>query len=383
LKILIVPDKFKGSMTAREAAQMITEGVRIVFPDADIISRPLSDGGEGLVETMTGGKIEQIRYSKVTGPLGEKVKAGWGLCDNGQTAIIEMSAASGLTLTPGNNRNPSITTTFGTGELIKAALDAGCSRLIIGLGGSATNDGGAGMAAALGVSFKNQKGISLSWGGAQLLNLAKIDVSGLDQRLKGVKTIAACDVDNPLTGPEGASLTYGPQKGATPEMAKQLDRALEHYAGIVKTDLGLDLKKVGGAGAAGGLGAGLIAFLDAELKPGVDLVLDLLKIDRTMAGCNLVITGEGKIDNQSVHGKVPVGVARRASKYAVPVLALTGKLEVDPEILHNEGITASFTIVDGPISLEESIKRGPELIKMKTAELMRFWKAANNNKEPL
>ena len=379
MRILIAPDKFKSSMSATKAAAMIAAGVKAVYPDAEIIEMPLADGGEGLVDVLNVGSNGQLQQTMVTGPLGKAVNARWGLIDKGKTAVIEMAAASGLTLVPEKYRNPALTTTYGTGELIKAALDKGCTKLIIGIGGSATNDGGTGMARALGAVFTDRQGRSLSGGGAELVELERIDISGLDQRLRRVETVVASDVDNPLTGPQGAAYTYAPQKGATPEVVERLDRALKRYSEVVKRDLGYDLEKAKGAGAAGGLGAGLIAFLDAEIQPGVNLVLDQMEFDSVLHNCNLVITGEGKLDQQTVHGKVPVGVARRAREKKIPVLALTGTLEANPLTLHLEGITACFAIADGPLSTEDSIKKGPELLKNKTVQLMRLWKAATGS----
>lgn len=376
MRIIIAPDKFKGSMTAGEAARMIAEGVAAVFPQAERLIFPLSDGGEGLLEALVGDQDQAIRALKVHGPLGNPVEARWGYIAARKTAVIETAEASGLGLIPPEERNPAKTSSYGAGELIKAALDAGSKILIVGIGGSATNDGGAGMAAALGVKFYNRRGRPLAGGGAELLKLHTIDTSGLDQRLKTIKTVVACDVDNPLTGPSGASLTYGPQKGATPEMAALLDRALKHYASIIKNELAIDLMNLKGAGAAGGLGGGLVAFLQAELKSGIDLVLDQLDLDRYLQGCSLVITGEGKLDSQTIHGKVPLGLAKRAGKFKVPVLALTGKLEADPAILRREGISASFAIADGPLTAAESMARAPQLIRNKTVELLEFWKSA-------
>ena len=379
MRILIAPDKFKSSMSATKAAAMIAAGVKAVYPDAEIIEMPLADGGEGLVDVLNVDSNGQLQQTMVTGPLGKAVNARWGLIDKGKTAVIEMAAASGLTLVPEKYRNPALTTTYGTGELIKAALDKGCTKLIIGIGGSATNDGGTGMARALGAVFIDRQGRSLSGGGAELVELERIDISGLDQRLRRVETVVASDVDNPLTGPQGAAYTYAPQKGATPEVVERLDRALKRYSEVVKRDLGYDLEKAKGAGAAGGLGAGLIAFLDAKIQPGVNLVLDQMEFDSVLHNCNLVITGEGKLDQQTVHGKVPVGVARRAREKKIPVLALTGTLEANPLTLHLEGITACFAIADGPLSTEDSIKKGPELLKNKTVQLMRLWKAATGS----
>lgn len=378
MKIIIAPDKFKGSMTAVEAAQSIARGIKAVLPAAQLELVPLSDGGEGLIDSLVGSAKGTLMHTVATDPLGSPVKAAWGLLDEGKTAVIEMSTASGLTLLPEEKRNPSITTTFGTGELIKAALDHGCTRLIIGIGGSATNDSGAGMAQALGAQFYDQYGRALSYGGAELLRLDRIDISALDKRLQNLVTLVACDVDNPLTGPLGASRIYGPQKGASPELVDTLDAALSNYAQVVKKELGIEIESVPGAGAAGGLGAGLIAFLRAELRSGIELVLDALQIDRLLPDCSLLITAEGKLDAQSAHGKAPVGIARRAARFGVPVIALAGSIESDLEQFHSEGISACFAIADGPLTLEQSIARGPELLENKTAELMRLWCIASS-----
>ncbi len=374
MQLIIAPDKFKGSMSAPEAAERIKKAAANVLPGAKLVLLPLSDGGEGLVDSLAGKNRDNLQTSTVTGPLGKPVEAVWGLTDEGNTSVIEMAAASGLHLIPEAERNPFFTSTYGTGELIKASLDHGCSRLIIGIGGSATNDGGAGMAQALGAKFYDRFGKELETGGVALEKLEKIDISGLDPRLRQVETLVACDVNNPLTGENGAAYVYGPQKGATPEMVEQLDRALQNYARVIKKDLGLEVNEIPGSGAAGGLGAGLITFLGAELRSGIELVLDALKIDQYLPGTDLLITGEGKLDGQSAHGKAPVGVARRAAKYNVPVIALAGSLEGDLDVFHREGITACFAVADGPLSLEESISRGPELLEIKSAEALRLWR---------
>jgi glycerate 2-kinase len=378
MKIIIAPDKFKGSMSAAKAAESIARGIKSVMPAAQLQLIPLSDGGEGLIDSLVGSAKGTLMHSVVADPLGSPVKAAWGLLDDGKTAVIEMSTASGLTLVPEEKRNPSIATTYGTGELIKAALDHGCTRLIIGIGGSATSDGGAGMAQALGARFYDQHGQMLNYGGAELLRLDRIDVSALDNRLQSLTTLVACDVDNPLNGPLGASRIYGPQKGASPELVDTLDAALSNYAQVVKKDLGVKIDNVPGAGAAGGLGAGLIAFLGAELRSGIELVLDALQIDQLLPGCSLLITAEGKLDAQSAHGKAPVGIARRAARFGVPVIALAGSIESDLEQFHSEGLSACFAIADGPLTLEQSIARGPELLKNKTAELLRLWRIASS-----
>ncbi len=376
MRIIAAPDKFKGSMSASRAAEAIVQGIRSVVPDAEIFRFPLSDGGEGLVESLAGRPGGTIESASVTGPLGDTVDAVFGITDNGKTGVIEMAAASGLALVPVEKRNPAITTTYGTGELILAALDRGCEKLIVGIGGSATNDGGAGMARALGVNFLDRDGRALQEGGAELNRLEHIDLSGLDPRLKKTEVLVACDVDNPLTGPGGASHIYGPQKGASPAMVEDLDRALKNYARVIKKELAMEVENLPRAGAAGGLGAGLITFLEARLLSGIELVLDALQIERYLPGCSLLITGEGKLDPQSAYGKAPVGVARKAKEHRVPVIALAGQLEGDTGNFHREGITACFAIADGPLDLEDSMRRGTDLLKTKTAELIRIWIAA-------
>ncbi len=378
MKIIAAPDKFKGSMSATEAAKQIEKGIKSVLPWAEVHRFPLSDGGEGLVESLTGKPGSSLQTITVTGPLGRPVEAVFGLIDDGRTGVIEMAAASGLSLVPEGKRDPSITTTRGTGELIRAALDRGCRKLIVGIGGSATSDGGAGVAEALGAQFLDRKGRLLGRGGAELERLEKIDISGLDPRLDEVEVLVACDVDNPLTGPKGAAYVYAPQKGADPGMVEKLDRALVNYARVIKKDFGMEVDHIPGAGAAGGLGAGLIAFLRARLSSGIELVLEALEIEQYLAGCSLLITGEGKLDTQSAYGKAPVGIARKARQCKIPVLALAGDLEGELGVFHREGITACFAIADGPLSIQDSIERGPELLEAKTAELIRIWITARS-----
>lgn len=374
MKIIIAPDKFKGSMTAAEAADAIARGVRSALPEAELKLFPLSDGGEGLVETLAGAANGTILSTTVSDPLGQKVEARWALINNKKSAVIEMAAASGLALVPPESRNPGITSTYGTGELIRAALDEGCSEIIIGIGGSATNDGGAGMACVLGAKLLDKDGRPLGPGGLELLKLDRVDITSLDPRIKDVSCKVACDVDNPLTGQHGASYVYGPQKGANPDLVKDLDRSLGHYAGMLKKYLGADLEQVPGAGAAGGLGAGLIAFMGAELHSGINLVLDTLKVEQEVDNANLIITGEGRLDKQSLRGKVPVGVAKRAKKYSIPVIALAGSVEVNHDELNKAGITAAFSISDGPMKLEEAVSRGPELLEKKAEALINFYR---------
>jgi glycerate kinase len=318
----------------------------------------------------SGGKIVE---AVVTGPLGEPVKAFWGLLSDGSTAVLEMAAASGLTLVQNKKRNPLISTTYGTGELIKLALDEGCRKIVLGLGGSATNDGGAGMAQALGAKLLDRNGNNLPFGGAALADLASIDTGSLDSRLASIEVLAACDVNNPLTGKTGASAVFGPQKGAQPAMVDQLDRALGRYAAVIKRDLGKSVEFVPGSGAAGGLGAGALAFLNASLVPGIDLVLDTIELEKELPGCSLVITGEGRFDMQSSFGKVPVGLARRAQKYNVPVIVIAGSVAANINGMQQEGITACFSIINEPMTLEDAIAGGEYLLQMATFQLVSFY----------
>lgn len=372
MRIVLAPDSFKGSLTASQVAESMERGIKKGLPQAQTVKLPLSDGGEGLVDSLVRATGGEIRREQVKGPLREPMEACWGVLGDGVTGVIEMAAASGLVLIPQEKRNPMLTTTYGTGELIRSALQYGCTKLIIGIGGSATNDGGMGMAQALGVKFLDEKGEELGPGGGQLIHLNRIDSSRLDPRLQRVSILAACDVNNPLTGPQGASAVYGPQKGADGEMVQKLDAGLKHFAGIIKRDLGIEVEHVSGAGAAGGMGAGIMAFLLGQLTPGIDLVMDMVGLEKELAHCDLVFTGEGRLDAQSAFGKVPVGVARRARKYGIPVIVLAGSIEVEAENLHQEGITAYFSIIDAPISLTEAMQRAAENIQRTTTEIMRL-----------
>lgn len=355
MKIVIAPDSFKESLTALEVAAHIRAGFSEVYPDADYVVLPVADGGEGTVDAMvaaTGGTVIDL---VVTGPLGELVDAFFGLTGDGKTAIIEMAAASGLMLVPPEARDPLVTTTFGVGELIAAALDRGARHLIVGIGGSATNDGGAGMLQALGVRLLDVDGRGLGPGGGELCRLDTIDVSGLDPRLANCRVEVACDVDNPLVGPRGASVVFGPQKGATPEKVAFLDANLGHYAAVVKKALGVDIAELPGAGAAGGLGGGFKAFLGADLKPGSEIVTAAVGLDAAVADADLVITGEGRIDGQTVRGKTPIGVARVAKRHGKPVIGIAGCLGDEAEVVFRHGIDAVFSILSRPCSLSEAL----------------------------
>lgn len=375
MNIVIAPDSFKGCLSAIEVAKALARGVQRVFPEARIALIPMADGGEGTVDAVlaaVGGKKVSVR---VTDPLGRPRLADYGLLDGGQTAILEMAAASGLPLLTDTERNPLLASTHGTGELIKDALAKGVKKILIGIGGSATNDGGAGMAEALGVRFLDAKGHSLRPGGADLERLARMDPSGLDPRLQDVAIEVACDVQNPLCGPQGASAVYGPQKGATPEMVERLDRALLNYGLQLSELAGQDIINLPGAGAAGGLGGGLVGFLGARLRSGTEIILEAARASETIPQADLVLTGEGKTDFQTAYGKVPVGVARLAKDAGVPVVVLSGAVEGDPDMLKDYGITVCFSVAEGPIALAEALERAREQLERAAWRLLLVWKA--------
>ena len=372
MNIIIAPDSFKGSLSAVEATEVIRQGIRAVMPEAETVGLPLADGGEGTVEALVTATHGRYLTTKVTGPLGEPVEARWGILGDDITGVIEMAAASGLPLVPPDKRNPLITTTYGTGELITAAVEAGCTKLIIGLGGSATNDGGAGMAQALGVKLLDAEGKPIERGGAALAKLEKIDVSKIDERLCRLQVKIASDVSNPLCGPQGAAAIYGPQKGATPEMVETLDQALAHYAAVIARDLNLDLKDRAGAGAAGGLGAGLMAFLNAGMHRGVTLVLEAIGFEEYLESADLVITGEGRIDSQLQFGKALAGVGALGRKHKVPVVAIAGAVEVDPDELLDFGIRATMPIVNRPLAEAEAMACAAELVQEAAERIMRL-----------
>jgi glycerate kinase len=366
MKIVIAPDSFKGNLTAREVADAIATGIRRVLPDAEIIEVPMADGGEGTVEALVDANRGEIVTAQVTDPLGNLIRARFGIFQErgatGKTAVIEMATSSGLPLVPPEKRNPLLTSTYGTGELIRTALDRGCRKLIIGIGGSATVDGGAGMAQALGAKLLDREGNEIPRGGGGLAHLARIDMSSLDPRIADTTTIVACDVDNPLVGPRGAPQVFGPQKGATPDMVGMLDGFLEGYAAVIRRDLGMDVKDIPGAGAAGGLGAGCIAFLGAQLRSGIDIVIEATQLETYFKDADLVVTAEGKIDTQTVYGKTPVGVARTAKKYGLPVIAFAGSLGDDSGAVYDAGIDALISVQRSPMTLKEAMERAPELL---------------------
>ncbi len=372
MHILIAPQSLKGSLTAKEAGLAIAQGVQKIYPKAEIEVVPVADGGEGTVQALvdaSGGKIIQ---KMVTGPLGEPVPAFFGLMGDGSTAAIEMAACAGLPLVPPEKRDPRITTTYGVGELILAALDYGSRHFIIGIGGSATNDGGAGMAQALGAMLLNSKGREIEPGGAALATLAHISTSSMDARLQNCTVEVACDVTNPLCGPMGASAVYGPQKGATTEMVEELDKELAHYAHIVEQDLGMSIEEIPGAGAAGGLGAGLIAFLHATLRPGAQIVFEAVRLEEKIRKADLVITAEGQIDGQTAYGKSVGAVAEIAKRYDLPVLAFAGSLGENYQVVYTRGVDAVAALPDSPMTLTYAMENAAHLMSDAAERACRF-----------
>lgn len=372
MKIVIAPQAFKGSISAMEVSKAIQEGVINVFPESEIILCPVADGGDGTLETLvesTGGSINE---TTVTGPIGSPVRALWGAMGDQKTAVIEMARTSGLALLTLDERDPLNATTFGLGEIILSALDAGFRDFIIGIGGSATNDAGAGMAQALGIKLLDKTGTEIPVGGAALQNLRTIDISKLDNRILNSDFQVACDVNNPLTGPEGAAAIYGPQKGASKEHIDILDKALSNLSSIIKKDMGKEVSEIPGAGAAGGLGAGIMAFMNGNLRTGVDIVLDKVGLDSLLDSADLVITGEGGLDFQTVYDKAPIGVAKMAQKKKIPTIAISGMLGKDFHVVHGHGIEAAVSLTNGPMSLEEASNNAYNLIKECAEESLRL-----------
>lgn len=371
MNILIAVDSFKDSMTSVQASDVIIKGLSTKKNSFDLKVVPMADGGEGTVESLVRATKGQFVSKTVHDPLMREVEASYGILGDRQSAIIEMASASGIELLSGDERNPWITSTYGTGELMIDAINHGVEQIIVGLGGSATNDCGAGMAQALGVSFTDKNGREIDKGGGALGNVHNIDFSGIDKRIQEVSITVACDVTNPLTGKSGASQIYGPQKGADTGMIIKLDRNLEHFANKIKEFIGKDINNLPGAGAAGGLGAGLVAFAGASLKPGFEIISEITNLEDQIKWCDLVITGEGKIDYQTKFGKTPIGVSRLAKKYKKPVIVIAGTIGRGYEELYDEGITAIYSIVNGPISLDEAIKNGPDLLRKLSINLAR------------
>ena len=380
MKIVIAPDSFKESLTALEVAEAIEAGLKKVLPDAEYVKVPMADGGEGTVQSLVDATEGRLISAEVRAPLGNKVRAEFGLSGDGRTAIIEMAAASGLHLVPSEKRNPLHTTSYGTGELILAALDEGVEKIIVGIGGSATNDGGAGMLQALGALLLDANKQPIGAGGGCLQDLAAIDLSGLDKRLAGVEIVVACDVDNPMCGEKGASAVFGPQKGATPEMVQALDSGLQHFAALAARDLGLDIQSPAGAGAAGGMGGGVLLLPDARLQAGVKIVMEAVGLAEKVQDADLVITGEGRMDAQSVHGKTPIGVAHTAKAFGKPVIAIVGCLREDYEVVYAQGIDAVFPIIRQLGSLEEILQHGRDNLVSAAQNVARIYQMGISRK---
>jgi glycerate kinase len=375
-KILVASEKYKGSLSAVEVCSIIKDAIKKIDSGIDVVVSPMADGGEGTVETLVESQKGKYIVSDVTGPLGEKVKARIGII-GGNTAIIEMASASGLALIPKEKRNPMETTTYGTGELIKKALNIGCRKVIIGIGGSATTDGGMGMAQALGVKFYNSCSNLLSFGGRQLLKLKRIDMSNIHPAVLNTEFNVASDVDNPLTGKNGAAYVYSPQKGADKEMVKKLDNGLINFSKIIKKDLGKDISNLKGAGAAGGLGAGLYAFLGATLRPGTDIIIEANDLESKIKEADLVITGEGTIDKQTFFGKSSYGVAMLARKYNIPVITINGSVFISRGEIDRKNadlFCGNFSIIKKPMKLEDAVKNSRNLLESATKEIITFYK---------
>ncbi|MFY4776569.1 glycerate kinase [Metabacillus sp. RGM 3146] len=369
--IVLAPDSFKESMTAKEACEAMERGIKKVNPQITCLKIPMADGGEGTMQSLVDATAGVIHKIKVIGPLGNKVEAHYGILGDGETGIIEMASASGIHLVPKAVRNPLITTTYGTGQLIKACLDHGVKKLLIGIGGSATNDGGAGMVQALGGKLLDKNGEELGFGGGELDRLASIDLTYFDPRIKDISVEVACDVNNPLCGERGASSVFGPQKGATPEVIEILDNNLRNYVNVIKAEMNIDIGEVPGAGAAGGLGAGLMVFLDGNLKKGIDIVIEYSGLEEKVKRADMVWTGEGSIDYQTQFGKTPYGVAAIAKKYAKPVVAFAGRVGEDIDALY-EKIDSIVCIVQGVVSLEEALANGKQNLEIASENAIRL-----------
>ncbi|MCF6762431.1 glycerate kinase [Pseudomonas fragi] len=372
MKIVIAPDSFKDSLSAEKVADAIAAGLADVMPHAQLVKCPMADGGEGTVEAIVAAGNGQLRRNHVQGPLGAPVEAHWGWLPDSHTAIIEMAEASGLQLLKPEQRNACITSTFGTGELIKAALDAGARRVILAIGGSATNDAGAGALQALGLGLFDAQGNSLPRGGLALAHVARIELSGLDPRLAEVRFEIAADVNNPLCGEHGASAIFGPQKGASAEQVQLLDQALGHFADHCANVLPKDVRHEPGSGAAGGLGFAAKAFLGAQFRAGVEVVAELVGLAEAVKGADLVITGEGRFDAQTLRGKTPFGVASIARAEGVPVVVLAGTLGEGYQALYEHGINAAFAIASGPMTLQDACARAAPLLTDRARDIARL-----------
>lgn len=372
LTIVLAPDSFKESMTAKEVCIAMEKGIKKINDKIKCIHVPMADGGEGTMQSLIDATNGKVYSAKVVGPLSNEVEAQYGILGDGEVGVIEMASASGIHLVPKEKRNPLITTTYGTGQLIKACLDKGVKKILIGIGGSSTNDGGAGAMEALGAKLLDEEEREICFGGGNLGKLKKIDLSNFDERLSKIEIEVACDVNNPLCGENGASNIFGPQKGATKEMIDVLDKNLKHYADVIKEQCKKDVLNIPGAGAAGGLGAGLLAFLDGRLKKGIDLVIKYSGLEEKIKLSDIVFTGEGSIDYQTKFGKTPIGVAKLAKKYDKPVIALAGKVGDNIDDLYENGIDSIFGIMRGITSIEEALENGKENVEKASENIIRL-----------
>ena len=374
MKIVIAPDSFKESLSASEVADAIEAGFVNVFPDAEIFKLPVADGGEGSTDALISATQGHYFSTSVMGPMGEAIDASWGMLGNSQTAVVEVAKACGLSLVPLENRNPMIATSYGLGELILAAVDNGANHIIVGLGGSACNDGGAGMLQALGVHLLDFSGNQLNRGVGSLSSLSSIDSSEIDSRLQGIRFEVACDVDNPLLGPQGASVIFAPQKGADSEMIAQLDANLTHYSDIITSTIKKDVSEVPGSGAAGGIGSAFLAFLNAELKSGINIILDAIDFEHQIKGADLVITGEGRFDSQSIRGKAPIGVAKSAKRNRSLVFMIAGSVEDDERLIHKNDIDRVFSVVSKGLTLEKALANPSESITLTSIGAAKYFR---------
>lgn len=380
MKIVIAIDSFKGSLSSLELGNSIERGIKKVYPTAEVFKVPIADGGEGTVESLvegTGGKFIEV---EVSNPLMEKVTAKYGILGNGRTAVIEMAAASGLPLVPTDKKNPEKTTTFGTGELVRDAIKKGAREFILGIGGSATNDAGLGMMQALGYKLYDKDGKELGYGGEVMEKVSSIDESGALPELKECKFLVACDVDNPFYGINGAAHIYGKQKGADEKMIERLDKGLVHLSKILEKKFGKEIGTKAGAGAAGGLGGGLVAFLDAVLKPGIEIILQEVQFEKDLDGADFVITGEGRIDAQTTMGKAPSGVAKLSQKHHIPVIAMAGSVSDDADKTHEIGIESIFSVMKYPITLQEAMEKNTaeKFVEKTSEEIFRLIRVCQN-----
>lgn len=373
MKFLFASDSFKGTLSSERVIELLTKAAKNVFPECEVLGVPIADGGEGTVEALISVAKGNKQIVQVHGPLMELTESCYGIIHE-DTAVIEMAAASGLTMIPESRRNPLITTTYGTGELIKEVLDAGYRKIFIAIGGSATNDGGMGAMSALGIRFFDKDGNSLQGTGAELSKVADIDVSGLHPGVTQAEITVMCDVNNPLTGPEGATYTFGKQKGATPEILDEIEEGMKHYAEIIRDKFGVDANKIPGAGAAGGLGAALCIFLQAKMVSGIETVLDLIDFQSLLNGVDIVITGEGRIDWQSAYGKVPSGVGKRCKEKGVPVIAIAGGIGEGAEKIYDFGVESIVSTISGAMKIEEALERAEELYTSAAERLFRIIK---------